>query len=65
MNPAPNSFIPQFVVAVRRKRDDLNLKGQPMLYPRHARRGLNMKGVLIRSRQPKMAAHVLRKFWAK
>ena len=27
--------------------------------------GLNMKGVFTRSRQPKMAAHVLREFWKK
>jgi beta-glucuronidase len=27
--------------------------------------GLNMKGVFTRSRQPKMAAHVLREFWVK
>jgi beta-glucuronidase len=27
--------------------------------------GLNMKGVFTRTRQPKMAAHVLREFWAK
>ena len=27
--------------------------------------GLNMKGVFTRSRTPKMAAHVLREFWAK
>jgi beta-glucuronidase len=26
--------------------------------------GLNMKGVFTRTRQPKMAAHVLREFWA-
>jgi hypothetical protein len=25
--------------------------------------GLNMKGVFTRTRQPKMAAHVLREFW--
>ncbi len=27
--------------------------------------GLNMKGVFTRTRQPKMAAHVLREFWAR
>ncbi len=27
--------------------------------------GLNMKGIFTRSRQPKMAAHVLREFWGK
>jgi beta-glucuronidase len=27
--------------------------------------GLNMKGVFTRTRQPKMAAHVLREFWVK
>ncbi|HWQ11736.1 MAG TPA: beta-glucuronidase [Roseiflexaceae bacterium] len=27
--------------------------------------GLNMKGVFTRTRQPKLAAHVLREFWAK
>jgi beta-glucuronidase len=27
--------------------------------------GLNMKGLFTRTRQPKMAAHVLREFWAK
>jgi beta-glucuronidase len=27
--------------------------------------GLNLKGVFTRTRQPKMAAHVLREFWAK
>ncbi|MFN8495049.1 MAG: beta-glucuronidase [Caldilineaceae bacterium] len=27
--------------------------------------GLNMKGVFTRARQPKLAAHVLREFWAK
>jgi beta-glucuronidase len=27
--------------------------------------GLNMKGVFTRTRTPKMAAHVLREFWAK
>ena len=26
--------------------------------------GMNMKGVFTRTRQPKMAAHVLREFWA-
>jgi hypothetical protein len=26
--------------------------------------GTNMKGVFTRTRQPKMAAHVLREFWA-
>jgi beta-glucuronidase len=25
--------------------------------------GLNMKGIFTRTRQPKMAAHVLREFW--
>jgi beta-glucuronidase len=27
--------------------------------------GINMKGVFTRARQPKMAAHILREFWAK
>jgi beta-glucuronidase len=27
--------------------------------------GLNMKGIFTRTRQPKMAAYVLREFWAK
>jgi beta-glucuronidase len=27
--------------------------------------GLNMKGIFTRSRQPKLAAHVLREFWVR